>query len=105
MYLQRNSPQYPCGLSCIAFYDFYGLGGVAYVNGTTYSDDDYEDPEKEFHKQEILLCAIYILGGILAGLIVSIVYAYVKKVCRRRQRASNEVQEAQRPLLINVESF
>lgn len=85
-YIQRSVPGQHCGLGCLAYYPFYGVGGVAYVNGTVYLDDDFVDEEAQQEKIRLALTyAIYILGGTATGLLVVIAGQMVVGFVRRRR--------------------
>ena len=98
-YIQRGIPNNACGLGCVNFYPFYGVGGVAYVNGTEFADDDFVDYQAQDERLRLVFTyAMYVLGGMAIGFVLMAMGqlgSYIVTKISRRRRAGT----LQEPLL------
>lgn len=98
-----------CGLSNLEEYGFYAMGGVAYVNGTTYVNDDQMMPDRKLTLLEKILSWKYltVVLGIAIGLlllpIVSTIVRLIKKRYRQDPPTSRRRQHQQH--LMSTDSF
>jgi len=77
-----------CGLGCINFYPFYGVGGVAYVNGTEFADDDFIDYEaREETLRMVFTYGVYVVMGMAVGVVVMAMGQFGSYVVERVRRS------------------
>lgn len=80
-----------CGVGCLEYYNFLPTGGVAFVNGTAFSDDDFPKGDMDEDAQRELF-----FMDILVGMAVVLAVLMVMSVPKLRRQ---QVQSGAEPLL------